>query len=179
MATLGSNTNIEAKSSISREQKLNFYEQQIVNNYIAPQKNLNNDGVLQCQTESEINIVIQPTTSYIQSDSYLDFNSTTATTTTNVTTQVYHPVNVINKMTKQEKVDYFEEQITNNYVAPQRNKHIFGVLPDDDTNSFYYSPNYNYGTDDIAIEDQVVVIDSGGGGGSSCNCNLYWQDLNV
>lgn len=60
--------------------------------------------------------------------------------------------------TQAQKLAFNEEQIVASYTAPKRNKHIFGVFSYDEENNFYYSPNYNYGTDSITEVQQVVII---------------------
>lgn len=65
-------------------------------------------------------------------------------------------------------------QIISSYIAPERNKHIFGLFSHNKDNSFYFGPNYSYGSDAITEEQQVVIIDSGG---DSCDCDLYWKDI--
>ena len=73
-----------------------------------------------------------------------------------------------------EKLSLFEEDLVSNYIAPQRNKHIFSVLPENRDNTFFFGPDYVYGSDAIYEQQQVVIINDGGSG---CDCKLYWQDL--
>lgn len=73
-------------------------------------------------------------------------------------------------------IDYNQESI-NGYIAPQRNKHIFGVKTHGDDNSIFFGPNYSYRSDAIPSYEQEIIVHYEGGGGGSCDCNLYWQDL--
>lgn len=75
--------------------------------------------------------------------------------------------------TQSQILSFFEEQVIASYIAPKRNKHIFGVMAYDIDNSFYFSPNYDYGTDAVHEEQQVVIIHDGGGEGG----DLYWNDI--
>ena len=63
--------------------------------------------------------------------------------------------------TQEQILNYFQEQVITSYIAPQRNKHIFGELYHNSDNTFYFGPNYHYGDDDIMETQQVVVIHDG------------------
>lgn len=69
----------------------------------------------------------------------------------------------------------YEQDITSGYIAPQRNKHIFGVKTHGEENSIFFGPNYSYGTDVIPYYEQEVIVYYEGGG--SGDYNIYWQDL--
>ena len=75
--------------------------------------------------------------------------------------------------TREEKLAFFEQNRVTSYIAPEINKHIFSIFPHGTDNSFFFGPNYIYGTDTIFEQEQVVVIGDGG----SCDCRMYWQDL--
>ena len=68
--------------------------------------------------------------------------------------------------TQQQLLAYNQETIDPIYPAPKRNKHIFGVFADDADNSFYFNPNYDYGSDNIPIYQQEVVVKTEGEGGA-------------
>ena len=74
--------------------------------------------------------------------------------------------------TREQKLALFEQDRVTSYIAPQLNKHIFSVLSHGTENSFFFGPEYVYGTDTIYEEEQVVIIESG-----KCECKLYWQDI--
>lgn len=74
--------------------------------------------------------------------------------------------------TREEKLAFFEQDRVTSYIAPELNKHIFSVLPHGTDNSFFFGPDYTYGTDTIYEQEQVVIIEGGG-----CDCKLYWQDI--
>ena len=76
--------------------------------------------------------------------------------------------------TQAQKLAFFQDEIQGNYIAPTRNKHIFSVMSGDTDNTFYFSPNYEYGTDNVTEYQQVVIIDDGGGGTVE---ELYWEDM--
>ncbi len=81
-------------------------------------------------------------------------------------------------MTQEEKLDFEESNIYQNYIAPKGNRDIDGVLNDDEEHKIWYSPNYRYGTD--AIQEYYNIIDGGDeGGGGECQCKLVWEDMIV
>lgn len=65
---------------------------------------------------------------------------------------------------QQQILAYNQETIDPTYSAPKRNKHIFGVFSNDMDNSFYFNPNYDYGSDNIPIYQQEVVVKTEGEG---------------
>lgn len=73
---------------------------------------------------------------------------------------------------REQKLALFEQDRVTSYIAPELNKHIFGVLSHGEENSFFFGPSYIYGTDTVYEQEQVVVIEGGG-----CDCKLYWQDI--
>ena len=73
--------------------------------------------------------------------------------------------------TREQKLALFEQDRISSYIAPELNKHIFSVLSHGTDNSFFFGPDYIYGTDTIYEQEQVVVVDGG------CDCKLYWQDI--
>lgn len=84
---------------------------------------------------------------------------------------IHNTKNKISSETQQDqtkKLEFNEDAIYGNYIAPSRNKHIFSVLIENQDNTFYFSPEYNYGTDIINQQQQVVVINK---------AVLYWQDF--
>ena len=92
-----------------------------------------------------------------------------------VSTQISQPsVSIAGSNTNY--LNLFEQEIVSNYIAPQRNKHIFGVKFHGDDDSIFFGPSYSYGTDAIPSYEQEIIVHYEGGGGS-CDCNLYWQDL--
>ena len=72
--------------------------------------------------------------------------------------------------TREEKLAFFEQDRVSSYIAPDLNKHIFSVLSHEKDNSFFFGPDYVYGTDTIYEQEQVVL--AGG-----CECKLIWQDI--
>lgn len=74
-------------------------------------------------------------------------------------------------------INNYEQGVIGNYIAPQRNKHIFGVkIHGDEENNIFFGPNYSYRADAIPEYSQEVIVHYEGEGGS-CDCSLYWQDL--
>lgn len=63
--------------------------------------------------------------------------------------------------TQDQILNYFQEEVISSYIAPQRNKHIFGNFYHNNDNTFYFGPDYNYGDDDIIETQQVVIIHDG------------------
>ena len=83
-------------------------------------------------------------------------------------------------ISQQDKLKFEENNIYAQYIAPNSNRDIDGVLNDDEQHKIFYSPNYRYGTD--AIQEYYNIIqpdDSGGGssGGGECKCSLVWEDM--
>ena len=77
------------------------------------------------------------------------------------TTYIYNPVQ--NLTSQQQKLAFFENSIIRGYIAPYRNKHIFGVtFHGKEEDSFSYNEEYVYGADDIEIIDQIVTIEDDG-----------------
>ena len=76
--------------------------------------------------------------------------------------------------TKAQKLALFEEQIISSYIAPKRNKHIFSVLSHNEDDTFFFGPDYIYGTDTIYEQEQIIET-----GGKGCECELIWKDLIV
>lgn len=72
--------------------------------------------------------------------------------------------------TQKQILDFFQEQVVPSYIAPKRNKHIFGVMTHNSDNTVYFGPDYNYGMDNIPVEDQIVIIHDESEG-------LYWKDM--
>ena len=71
-------------------------------------------------------------------------------------------------LTKEEKINFFQDQINASYIAPSRNKHSFSVLPYDGDNTFYYMPNYSYNEDAAESYEQVII---------KVVSHIYWEDM--
>lgn len=83
-----------------------------------------------------------------------------------------------NPISQQDKLKFEQSSIYAQYIAPNGNKDIDGVLNDDEQHKIFYSPNYRYGTD--AIQEYYNIIpepDDSGGGGGECQCHLVWEDM--
>lgn len=68
-------------------------------------------------------------------------------------------VSLKSPQTQQQKLAFFEDLIVGSYIAPYRNKHLFGasVMPYDSQHCFYYGDQYTYGNDDINTYQQVII----------------------
>lgn len=65
-------------------------------------------------------------------------------------------------MTKENQLkilNFFQQEVNKDNIAPIRYKHDFSVFSDDDDNVFYFAPSYFYNKKDIPSEQQVIVID--------------------
>ena len=164
MSTFGSNQ-IKFNIPLSQQDKLKFFEDEVEQNYIASDKNKHPFGVF--SDNDEESAYFSDSYNYselIGDDKYLNFDSGERSDQSQVTSSITQSssntgslrsdVNII--ITQQDILAFNEDSITPQYIAPYRNKHIFGVLPYNQTNSFYYSPNYEYGTDHIHEEQQVI-----------------------
>ena len=48
-----------------------------------------------------------------------------------------------------------------NFIAPARNRHVFGVLMDDDIHDIFQSPNYTYSDPAIIEYDNIIIENIG------------------
>lgn len=179
MATVnwGSNS-AQVKYATSQQEKLKLFENSLSKNTVIPEKNMDDDGVLNCDTQ--VNTIFNPLSFII--DQYADFCNTQTAASSEVIVNVPTPPyttnfkTLTNPQTQEEKLNFSENKIQSDYIAPITNKHIFGVMPQDGDLSFYYSPNYSYGMDNIT-EYQQVIVD--GDGDKECHCLLVWEDITV